>query len=298
MQSQESEVTILISNNFVSDTDLVDAYVETWSKLLDHFNSSSLQNKQVVAVDISLKEIVNNEATISITSNLGSLGQNLSQNLVDIRTNCDVFDDDWLGGDSAGNGRCDGTNSSSNAALELEKVINKNYRIENPLISPYPNAAIHVGFIEIEGWSKMANQYFNFNDVVEFDNHRDFLMWETDPTIDLDPNVNEYEFYKCIPEEDMDWYYCNIMDIIIPDIIVSGPGILSGYEFISLTMDIADIPITGVDPSTPWILHRAIVSYGIPIWTSDNGGRNPNDGPFVVTDLSTAIKNPCPEPPC
>ncbi len=295
------EITIPISNNNVNSTDLVQAYLDSWEKLMIHYNSFNLSGKKLFSLDLNLKSTNSGEAVVEVSTLIGT-NQPVASPL-----NCDVFnaEDNWIAGNPEfathiGEGRCDGTALGSNGAVKLTQKLNNNFRDENPLISPYPNASFLVGFIDIVISSRNGVEYENDDDEI-FDNDRDYLMWVIDGTL---PS-NNYDEAKCIPYEDMSWYYCNIGNIIIPQIIDSYPNPSSTNEpreFISV--EVFSEFLDNGQPD-PWTFHALNLEHGSPVWISDIGwGKDPTIGALEVIDIADlttiVISNPCPSPnfPC
>ena len=229
---------LLISQHALSDSDLVIIYDKAYRHLHEHYTSVSALAKHTLASDLDIKEQTNLGATIIITSYIawGTTAENAA-------TDCDeVFDetDYWYWGHSWGK-CCEGGGENLDAADRLRQEINIRY--------PLPEG--HMFFTELEDiyFNALLDQPFilqNPDDDV-FDNYKDyriFYNWS---------GGENYSYEKCLSPDEMDFYYCNLYDLI-------GEAMPVGKDFSHFDLFQDEETVASIDKH---IFHHGYGTYGI-----------------------------------
>ncbi len=112
----------------------------------------------------------------------------------------------------------------------------------------------HIGFMNLDNISGYASDHVNYNqDPNNPDPLRTFLLWYAEAPDGTLPGNG-----VCIEEDNMEWYYCNMVQII-------EDKTPSGESFVNL-----DFYHDNAFPNGTTIgLHRYTITYGTPIFVSD-----------------------------
>jgi hypothetical protein len=233
---QTSNIVIPTENGYVSDMDVFNATNNASAELANHYNAITSTYRHPIVIDVELESTANNEIVISMKS---VITEEPPTNTVSPIGGCNIFDatnDYWNWGWDAG--RCNGLAGGQglDAADILE--IQLNARIPDPA-----NTLFFAGPLLSPIFS--PGDYFNPNDLVVNDGHREFLMFST----------NNLNTYGCIPPADMQFYYCSMYDVINQEMY-------TGYSFISI--DVWDDFIGGGNGSVSY-QHRMNMYMGVPV---------------------------------
>ncbi len=186
----------------------IDKYGEALDDIKAFYGSISASQKQLIGVDVNLKETLSQKIVVTFKPVVGTP----PINIMNFGTT-----DWWEWG--FGNGKCGGYEDpiyiGRDAAGEIKKKI---------LARKGVPAA---GYVYLEFWSDFdpysADQYFNDDDITPGDNIRDYLMYGNWPNL---PNFN-----TCISNSDMNFYLTGTEDVInqnkptgmvLFDVIVTG----------------------------------------------------------------------------
>jgi|GEM_PF-4544813 len=234
LDKAESEFTVPVTDGKVNNEDALTAYQTALGRLTDHYDAVQFDEREPLVIDIEVNELSSDEATFQVTTFVTAAPPPPPP-----PSSCNVFGatDFWYWGYAAGR-CCEGGGEGIDAADVLAQEIN--FR------RPLPNN--HLYFTDIEGLNldPVAAQPFymeNAYDDNPNDGRRDFLVFLATQE-ELDSGAD------CIPPDDMDWYYCNILDI-------AAQYTPSGKTFSHLTLE-DELIFWGDDPR----FHYGIMYYG------------------------------------
>lgn len=190
-------MTLSVVNGGVLDADILAAQASIQGFLANHYASISSSNKQIIAVDFKMESVDGNSALYKVVSFIGAAPFTPTTP----PTNCDVYgpNDSWYS--NWNTGKCDGSNSGKDAADALGEEINQ----RNPL----PNN--HLYFVNIEQAiinpiGQEPYDLTNPNDPNPGDGYRESLVYKSWTDVLSHP--------VCLPEFEMEWYYCNLRNLI------------------------------------------------------------------------------------
>ena len=251
--ARTASFSIQLENGSVSVAEIYKAYESMWSEMVLHYDALDWANKEFVLADVKLVSNENNTVIINLMTIIADVLASPSS-----VTDCDVFspDDNWKVGGSynINMGKCDGTHLESCAPMEIEKKVNELYLNEHSLITP-PLEPFHIGFMSLETVEGYAHDHINFNqDPNNPDPLREFLLWygEVPDNGPLPGNG------VCIEEDNMEWYYCNMVQIIENETP-------TGKNFVSLKLWHDNLFPDGYSIGE----FRYYTVYGAPIFISD-----------------------------
>ena len=243
-------------------TQLANAYEIARQKLANYYESIST-SKHVVVVDI--RDLGNRSASARIFEVTSFLG--VGTKVGSPPSPCDGFStdpfgatDDWWWGFNAG--KCCLPVYNSDAAEEIEKVINSRY--------PLPTG--HTYFTDVETKTIIPDDYPNSTGDPADILHAYLIFRRHNPT-----HPTWHQPTVCINPADMNWYYCNWWDII-------GQCKPSGKDFVS-------VDIIG-DATSTWTtcVHRGWIIYGTSINCTVNEPCPPNSPVCSPTYLCNIYK--------
>ncbi len=194
---QTSNIVIPTANGYVSDMEAFNAVTAASAKLAEHYNAITSTYKHPIVIDVELEATANNEITISMKS---IITEEPPTTITPVG-GCNIFNntnDYWSWGWDQG--RCNGLSGGQglDAADVLETQLNA--RIPDPVNTLY--------FTNVTTLPTLyAHQYLNPNDLVLYDNNRDYLMFHCSGS-------NALNQYGCITPSDMNYYYCSMYDVI------------------------------------------------------------------------------------
>ena len=269
-----STVTVPLVDGLVEDSDLSVFYLAVWQEMQNHLDAIPWSNKQLSMIDLELGIMTNNQASIIVNTSVGKKTQQV------LAPPYFEDGDDWQGGGTAGEGHCDGTNLESNAAKEFTKVINLHYRKDHPLV--LPDDLPYYGWYVVGSYdvTTIVTDGGSYPDLIvpgNSDNYRDYTFFQLWPT---NPN---FEQYKCIDWETMNFYYDGLVDRI-----GSVETYFGGRSFISGEV----LPFTNIAPGDGVIGHKLYSTLGYPliIW----GYPDPSWGSGGADTALDAIKEKLP----
>ena len=252
LDTYETTMTIPISNGNVEDINVYEVYEDFWNVMDSHLQSVSWPNKKLKYFDLKIDTIMGSQAVVTVVSKVGQEVQSVLGEPPYFGPNVDI---------QAGSDSYIPTNfiscQTGNAAEMLQNTLNIHYREDNPFL-PYYGWV--VGWTSIEDVDRV---FCPVNDDDE-NNVRDYLIWKVDSW-----RPNFYEGF-CIPWEDMNWYYDNLVDEI-------NAGLITGKEFIEVSEIYAHGASTGPPNYSVYYHHYRRYKVGVPIviWgfpTGDWGG--------------------------
>ncbi len=239
---QQTTLTVSVTNGEVEAVDIYNLYLDALAQMNAHFDNISLTNKEYFLGDFKLLEEGNGAASIALSTSIIE-----PESPVDEGIDCDVFTTGW----KVDEGLCLG-GTYSGADDQLGKKVNQKYPILYPAPSG-PTGSYKIGYTDVTIAYGDANQYFAGEAGGTPDEYfRVFKLYHNGTTL-LEPNI-------CIKPNNMNFYYCNLMEIV-GDII---PG---GYEFRNILVETQldgnpdDFSTVGYEQ-----YHRFELTYAKPIW--------------------------------
>ncbi|MFZ1498057.1 MAG: hypothetical protein WAS72_13425, partial [Saprospiraceae bacterium] len=255
-------LSIPISGDVVTTSVFNTAYNTAWQKLVLHYNSISWTQKQVLS--INTKVISQTSDAISYTFDI-RIGKSTNASFSPIECDLNVFtaEDNWNAGLLAGDGKCDGSITTSDAAEEMEKKMNIYYPLYHRPVSPSSGAPLLAGFLDLYTLNtQYSDDFENNDDQIPNDNIRDRLLCFTKSSA---PN---YFFPDCVEEPDMEWYFCNLVNIIPTQLPTD-------KAFVSIDINADGIACTDCPTNR---LHSFKIQCGTPFFVSDINWWPPNWG--------------------
>ncbi len=266
----ESQFVIPIDNGTINDADLLEGYESATSRLVDHYEGISDDSKQTIGINVSIDEVSSAEVRYKIKTYIGKI-----ESAVNVSLMCDIFDNEedfwrWgLGGINEGGKCCCDDNDPSND----DNCCNEINLDATDIFETELNARIelpegHLYFVTFQEQlfypSNFVPNLLNPNDDILNDGIRDYLVFSVE-----DENMDNQ---GCINPLDMEWYYCNYIDLIntyVPD----------NHYF--HTIEVWDEVHGGNQIGDASFHHHAMVSYGTavlcPCPTAIPGGDDPTD---------------------
>ncbi len=228
--------SVPVTNNVVAANSLLLAYEMAQNYLSQHYYGLTSDFKNPVLIDVEVASITASSVNLKMTTIIAT------DNLNGPEMNCNVFTpmDYWYC--NAGRGTCCGNpgNFGLDAADVLRNAINLRYPLGTLQNHSY---FTDIEDIEINPLHDKPFDIINPNDVTPFDDKRDYLVFAT--------RVNSMPQTECINPVDMNWYYCNIYNIITQ-------ATPSGKGFINLSF-FDDVVTSGGNYR---IFHRGHIKYG------------------------------------
>jgi len=190
LEKNKIEFDVPVSGGTIADADLLAAYKTAKDALANHYKQVNDKDKQVLAIDIELVKETANKAQYQQISYIAIVPPALLR-----AASCEVYGetDFWYWGQDQGR-CCEGGGEGIDAADVLGQELNLRY--------PLPDT--HLYFTNIERRDIDPDSFPNPDDDVLNDSHRDYLIFDCYLDDDCD----------CINPDDMNWYYCNIREII------------------------------------------------------------------------------------
>jgi hypothetical protein len=239
MDVKTSTISMPISNNQVSDATMLSVYNNAKQSLVTQFTVLNKSNRHVILLDVNVENITSTQVDLTVTSIIGYGTSSLVKPLT--CTNVFGSTDDWKWGFQGG--KCENPVLGLDATDKLEEAAN--------LTSPLNSGHIYYTNIEkviIDVTKQQPKNLINPNDVLPKDNHRDYLVYKTYEAIAM-PNFEET---ACIDDADMNFYYCNLLDII-------NFATPTGKTFVSVDVIPKNIGQVGFGSRR----HDGIIRYGI-----------------------------------
>ena len=132
-------------------------------------------------------------------------------------------------------GRCDGSYAPRWAGSELSEAINDRNGPAN----------VNVYFTSVETFNIFSGTIGMRTPNDALDNYRDYLMYSNYV------GYTNHETLRCMNQPEMNWYFDNLWDIIIPQFKPSGKSFIALTDYIQ------------IGPPTIAIEHRASLAYGV-----------------------------------
>ena len=240
-KSENKTIIVPKVNGQISDAALLVAYTEMWTNQRDFYSGVIETSKHVAFVDVELTEDNAANVRLNVTTyvGLGELGEvNLTPSY------------DWIYWKNLGT--CDGSNKTSDASKEINKIVNgKLINVNSTMSFVYSSIEKRdirpPGTILDNGGNNIGT--INLNnpaDIAPNDNKRDYLLYYSRGAL---PNHT-----SCVPAADIPWYAHNIQNLIIPIVTVpTGKAIFKVNCYGDL------IPLS----NSSTFLHRVQLFYGI-----------------------------------
>lgn len=257
LHTQTDTITIAHSANMMSAYEVRDFYDEALAKFSEHFYSLPDDNRLPVLVDVAEYADDPNSLILTTQVGTGTLGAFILG-----------FQNDWWWG--LNNGPCDDGQinyGEGDAAEELETELNNRALVINDLgiipcatntNPPVCYSSYYPVDVEI-----VLDGVFpgtpNPDDVTFNDNHRDYLLYYNHPAF-IDTN---WEENKCIPIDDMDYYF----DGAVQKIDLNRP---TGKDFI--TVDMEGDALIGGFPNYVARHYMPTLSFGKMLLREEEGG--------------------------
>lgn len=207
MDKSLSTFVVPVSNGVISNEDVLAAYETARTKLSERYSAIQSSFKQVLVLDVYLEEVSETEAVFALRKYIASAPGAAAAATLECQIHEDPVTDAWYAISGFGNCPGDVDLDGLDAADIFEQELNA--RIELPLN--------HIYFVDVEGigfspW--WPNEFINPLYDTPLDSYRDYLVWYS-ASSQLNQQI-------CLPPDEMNFYFCNLVHDIIPSIRPAG----------------------------------------------------------------------------
>ena len=239
----EYTFSVPVTDGNINNEDLLGAFETARVNLATQYEAIDSDFKMPIYIDLKEENVTNTRVDYKVT-NLIAVKPG-SGSTMPPPADCDIFDpveDFW--DTRVDSGRCCAGctgDEEEDATDQLERELNERYNLPST----------HLYFTNLDETYFDLNPIFGGSDNSDLlnpdwdgvDPCRKYLMWAR--------NNDEAEPCSyCISPSNLDWYYCNMYDLVnfyVPD----------GYDFLSI-----DVEYTHLSNSDPFRLHNGFIIYG------------------------------------
>ncbi len=215
IDEERFEVTVSTNDGLVNNQAILSAFEATVDNLNQHYDSIEGDSKQVLFVDLKMTESNSTEAKFQVKT---SIGKDLDASNIITGPQYDCVDsfeqgDSWYCCQQKGNCLDPMYDGLADASDVLEQKINQILRAQLPFnnvldMSLAITDGILIDHIFTQFPSYIDIDFLNPNDDQPGDDYRDYRMYQKFAIGD------EIENIPCLSDEDMDFYLCELLEII------------------------------------------------------------------------------------